>query len=132
MQLASAKALTSLFVSAQKARPHPISIASYISSPDQVSTFTCCSLERGSLRSYLRFDLHSMFEKETELAFIHSVFLYVRVDLQFVTVLHYEVKILLVTVCIVLQSTDLYLVSPFVLRTLYHGPGTRLFVVPKK
>lgn len=36
MQLASAKALTSLCVSAQKARPHSVSIASYISSPDQV------------------------------------------------------------------------------------------------
>ncbi|XP_024375793.1 uncharacterized protein [Physcomitrium patens] len=35
MQLASVRALTSLCVSAQKARPHSVSIASYISSPDQ-------------------------------------------------------------------------------------------------
>ncbi|KAG0574974.1 hypothetical protein KC19_VG307200 [Ceratodon purpureus] len=39
MQLASVKALTSLCVSAQKARPHSVSIASYISSPDQRKAF---------------------------------------------------------------------------------------------
>jgi hypothetical protein len=36
LQLASAKMLTSLCISAQKARPHPISIASYVTFPEQV------------------------------------------------------------------------------------------------
>ncbi|CAM6047081.1 unnamed protein product [Sphagnum compactum] len=35
LQLASAKMLTSLCISAQKARPHPISIASYVTFPEQ-------------------------------------------------------------------------------------------------
>jgi hypothetical protein len=35
LQLASANMLTSLCISAQKARPHPISIASYVTFPEQ-------------------------------------------------------------------------------------------------
>ena len=55
MQLASLKALTSICVSAQKARSHPISIASYISTLDQVSHLH----KLHSIDSYFELSLHA-------------------------------------------------------------------------